>query len=170
MLVLVFCWLQFTGFSQDIFEAARTGNLEQLKKLIKLDADTINAVNEHGFAPLMIACYRGQEKAAKLLVSKGADVNTRSPEGCAVQAACYTNNLPLTEFLVKKGANVNVAGPDGNNALMYAVLNQNEPMVRIILKGKPDLSAKNNDGQTAYSLAMTQSNTVIQQLVKPIAK
>jgi len=158
--------LSSTVFSQDIFEAARTGNVKQLKKLVKLDKDTINAVNERGFSPLMIACYRGQVEAAKFLVSKGADVDSRSPEGSALQAACYTNNEPLTEFLVKKGANVNVAGPDGNNTLMYAVLNQNEKLVRLLLKSGADLSAKNNDGQTAYSLAMTQENKAIQELVK----
>jgi len=158
--------LASAAFSQDIFEAARTGNMKQLKYLVKLNKDTVQAVTAHGFSPLMIACYRGQVEAAKFLVSKGADVNSKSPEGSALQAACYTNNEALTEFLIKKGADVNVKGPDGNNTLMYAVLNQNEKLVRQIVKAGADLSAKNNDGQTAYSLAMTQENKVIQELVR----
>jgi uncharacterized protein len=166
LLPACFVLFAFTGFSQDVFEAARTGNLKQLKTLAKIDKDTVNAVNAMGFNPLMIACYRGQVDAAKLLVAKGADVNARSPEGSALQAACYTNNTELTTFLVKKGADIHVSGPDGNNTLMYAVLNQNEALVRLLVKKGADLSAKNKDGQTAYSLAMTQENTAIRELVR----
>jgi hypothetical protein len=155
------------AYSQDVFEAARTGDLKRLKTLAKIDKDTVNAVDAQGFNPLMIACYRGQVGAAKLLIQKGADVNARSHEGSALQAACYTNNTELATLLVKKGADVHVKGPDGNNALMYAVLNQNEALVKLLVRNGADLSEKNNDGQTAHSLAMTQENKTIQELVAP---
>ena len=162
-------WSIFIGFSahsQDVFESARTGNIEQLKKLISLNKDTIQKVNQMGFDPLMIACYRGQTKCAKFLVQNGADVNRASAEGSALQAACYQNNTELATVLVKKGAELNAQGPDGNTALMYAVLNQNEKLVKILVKAGSDLSKKNADNQTAYSLAMTQVNTEIQKWVK----
>jgi hypothetical protein len=156
----------FPGFSQDIFEATRNGDLKQLKALVKQNPDTVNSVNAMGFNPLMIACYRGQEKAAKFLVANGADVNARSPEGSALQAASYQNNTKLTVFLVKKGADLHVKGPDGNNTLMYAVMNQNAELVAFLVKSGADLTAKNNDGQTAYTLAMSLSDEAIRELVK----
>jgi len=167
--VLLFFFLAITtfGFSQDIFDAARTGNLEQIKTLSAKNRDTVNAVNARGFNPLMIACYRGQTEAAILLVKKGANVNAKSEEGSALQAACYQNNAELTMFLIKKKANIEVKGPDGNNTLMYAVMNQNVDIVKLLVKKGVDLNAKNNDGQTAYSLAMTLENKEIQELVKP---
>lgn len=152
--------------SQDVFEAARTGNIRQLKKLIALNKDTIQKMNHMGFDPLMIACYRGQTKCAEFLVQSGADVNRPSPEGSALQAACYQNNAELADVLVKAGANLNVQGPDGNTALMYAVLNQNEKLVKTLVEAGSDLTKRNADNQTAYSLAMTQPNTEIQKLVK----
>lgn len=158
--------VQFPGFSQDVFEAARNGDLKQLKALIKQHPDTVNAVNAMGFNPLMIACYRGQEKAAKLLVENGADVNARSPEGSALQAAGYQNNTKLAVFLVKKGADLHVKGPDGNNTLMYAVMNQNAELVSFLVRSGADLDAKNNDGQTAYTLAMSLPDEAIRELVK----
>ena len=166
LLLLSFLTIGLSGFSQDIFDAARTGNLEQIKMLSAKNRDTVNAVNERGFNPLMIACYRGQTEAAMLLVKKGADVNAKSAEGSALQAACYQNNTELTAFLIKKKANIEVKGPDGNNALMYAVMNQNVEIVKLLVKKGADLQAKNNDGQTAYSLAMTLENKEIQELVK----
>lgn len=152
--------------AQDVFESTRNGDIKQLKKLIALNKDTIRKVNEMGFDPLMIACYRGQTKCAKFLIKQGADVNRPSAEGSALQAACYQNNTELAALLVRKGANLNTQGPDGNTALMYAVLNQNLKLVKILVKAGSDLTKTNKDNQTAYSLAMSLTNTEIQKLVK----
>lgn len=171
-------WIRFVGmivfglflaspaYSQDVFEAARTGNIKQLKKLIALNKDTIQKVNHMGFDPLMIACYRGQTKCAIFLVENGANVNKPSAEGSALQAACYQNNTKLAALLVKKGAQLNLQGPDGNTALMYAVLNQNLKLVKVLVDAGSDLTISNKDNQTAYSLAMSLTNVEIQQLVK----
>jgi uncharacterized protein len=159
-------FLKNPAHSQDVFEAARTGDIQRLKELIALKKDTISALNNMGFDPLMIACYRGQTKCAKFLVQQGANVNRPSAEGSALQAACYQNNTELAALLVKKGADLNVQGPDGNTALMYAVLNQNGKLVKILVKAGCDLTKRNADNQTAYSLAMTQSDTEIQKWVK----
>jgi len=156
----------FSAYSQDVFESARTGNVKQLKKLISLDKDTIQKVNQMGFDPLMIACYRGQTKCAAFLIEHVANVNRPSAEGSALQAACYQNNTDLAMLLVSKGAQLDRQGPDGNTALMYAVLNQNEKLVGALKKAGADLSLTNKDGQTAYSLAMTQPNSEIQRLVQ----
>ncbi len=161
--------LLFTGFSvqaQDVFEAARTGNIKQLKKLIALNKDTIQKVNPMGFDPLMIACYRGQTKCAEFLIKHGANVNRASAEGSALQAACYQNNTELAVLLINKGAHLDVQGPDGNTALMYAVLNQNLKLVSALKKAGANLNLQNKDGQTAHSLSMTLSNTEIQKLVE----
>lgn len=160
----------FQGYSQDVFECARTGNIQRLKELIELDKDTIYKVNEMGFDPLMIACYRGQTKCAEFLVEQGVNPNRSSAEGSALQAACYQNNTELAAFLVKKGADLNTQGPDGNTALMYAVLNQNLKLVKILVKAGADLMIKNKDNQTAYTLAMSLTNSKIQKLVKSAGK
>ena len=151
--------------AQDVFESARTGNIKQLKKLIKIDKDTIQAVNQMGFDPLMIACYRGQTKCAEFLIKKGANVNRPSAEGSALQAACYQNNFELAKVLVNGKAELNTQGPDGNSALMYAVLNQNLPLVQLLVSAGSDLKLLNKDNQTAYSLAMSLTNVEIQKMV-----
>lgn len=155
---------QVTG--QDIFVSAREGNTKRIKELIKIKPDTVNAVDENGTNPLIIACYRGQTKTAKLLVTSGAKVNMRSPEGSALQATCYQSNTQLATFLIESGAELNTPGPDGNTALMYAVMKQNEKLVKILTEAGADLKARNNEGKTAHSLAMEMSSLKIQQLVK----
>jgi len=161
--------LIFSGVSaqaQDIFEAARNGNIDQIKAMSKINRDTVNTVNAGGFNPLMIACYRGQTEAAKTLVKLGANVNSDSNEGTALLAAVYQNNTELALFLIKKNAKLNAQGPDGNSALMYAVMNQNIEIINALTKKGADRSIKNLDGQTAYSLALTLENKCIPDLVK----
>lgn len=162
----LFLFFGYKSSAQDVFEAARTGNVKQLKKLIALNKDTIHARSPMGFDPLMIACYRGQTKCAAFLIAQGADVNRTSAEGSALQAACYQNDTELAMLLIKRGAGLNAQGPDGNTALMYAVLNQNLKLVKTLTKAGADLKPTNKDGQTAYSLAMTQGNTEIQKAVQ----
>lgn len=165
-IVFVLVLLAFSASGQDIFDAAREGNVKRIKTLVQMKADTVNAVNDKGFSPLMIACYRGQLKAAKLLVSKGANVNGHSHEGSPLQAASYQNETAIASLLIKNGANLDIQGPDGNTALMYAVLNQNEKLVKELVAAGANLMMKNLDGQTAHSLAMTLPSMTIRLLVE----
>lgn len=153
------------AYGQDIFAAARTGNVKAIGQMWKIDPDTVNAVNASGFQPLMIACYRGQTEAAKELVNRGADVNAVSPEGTALTAAAYQSNYELTQFLLKHPVNCNIQGPDGNTPLMYAVLAQKKDMVKLLLE-RSDLSLANKDGQTALSLARALGNKEIIKLIE----
>lgn len=154
------------GIAQDIFDAARSGDLKKIRQYAASNKESVTAVNSQGFTPLMIACYRDQSKAAKLLVELGADVNAASPEGSALQAAVYKGNRELAAFLLEKGAFADAKGPDGNTALMLAVLAQDEKLVRLLVKHGADLRLRNSDGQTAYSLALTQENEQIRELTK----
>ena len=56
----------------DIFAAAATGQLEQLRTLLDDDAALANAEASDGVRPLHLACFFGQTEAAKLLLDSGA--------------------------------------------------------------------------------------------------
>lgn len=166
ILSLSFIAISSFFFAQDIFSAAREGNLNQISALAKLNKDTVYSINEAGFNPLMIATYRGQNDAAILLVKLGSTINANSPEGTVLQAACYQNNESLARFFVENGANINASSPDGTTALMFVVMAQNEQLVQFLVENGADLTVKNNDGQTAFSLAKALQNKKIQTIVK----
>lgn len=65
-----------TNTSQVIIHAARLGNIEVLQELIRQQAD-LNAQDEKGYTPLIIACYNNRYEAARLLIQAGADVNAQ---------------------------------------------------------------------------------------------
>lgn len=56
---LSFILVSAQGKSKSIFDIARSGTVAEVKEEIKKNPDIINQVNENGFSPLILACYRG---------------------------------------------------------------------------------------------------------------
>ena len=63
-----------SGPSVDIWEAARTGNIEAVKQHLAAGAD-VNAKDEWDRTPLHYATLEGHKEVAELLIANGADVN-----------------------------------------------------------------------------------------------
>lgn len=152
------CFLFFlisggTFFAQDVFDAARNGDVKRLEELVKINPDTVNAKNASGFTPLIIAGYRDQINAVNFLLDHQADVQTDSPEGPAILAACYKGNLNLAKILVAYKANVNAVNIHGTSALMYAALSKNVELVKLLLRhgARRDLVEKSGKDALAYA-------------------
>ena len=62
----------------DVFEAAAVGRMERLRQLLDDDPSLANAWAEDGFQPLGLASFFGHVQAAKLLLERGAEVNSAS--------------------------------------------------------------------------------------------
>ncbi|WP_321540413.1 ankyrin repeat domain-containing protein [Flavobacterium piscinae] len=50
---------------KDVFEISRDGSLAELKELIKKEPNCINELNENGYTPLILACYRGNNELVR---------------------------------------------------------------------------------------------------------
>jgi ankyrin repeat protein len=69
----------------------------------------------------MVALDKGSVVIAKLLVSKGANVNTKTNDGATpLHVAAAAGNVEVTKLLVSKGANVNAKTNDGQTPLAIA--------------------------------------------------
>jgi ankyrin repeat protein len=100
--VLVGC-----GPSVDIWEAARTGNIEAVKQHLAAGTD-VNAKNERRRTPLHTAARNDQKEVAELLIAKGADVNAKDDFGVTpLHAAASEGQNEIAEPLIAKGADVN---------------------------------------------------------------
>jgi len=152
-LLFLFVFAGAKNFAQDIFEAARNGDIQRTAALIQINPDTIHKKNANGFTPLIIAGYRNQIRLVEFLLGHKADINASSPEGPVILGACYKGNLELTELLIKYKADVNACNEMGTSALMYAVLSGNVALVKLLLKhgAKKDLVEKS--GKTALNYA-----------------
>lgn len=87
-----------------IHQAAKTGNLEQLKAHCYWGCD-VNVRDENSVTPLHWAAREGQTVAAEMLLTKGAEVSPRDKNGeTPLCWATYGKQAGLAELLKKHGA------------------------------------------------------------------
>ena len=154
------------GQSTDVFDAARSGDLQTIKTFIKKGGN-IDTLNADGNSLLLLSIYRDQNKVADWLLKHNTNIHLKTAQGNALLAAVYKGNITMTSRLLKAGAEVNTNGPDGNSALQYAVLSGNEKLVQLCLDYHANRLHRNNDEKTALDLAEALKNTAIINSLKP---
>lgn len=151
---------------KDVFDVARTGTLEEMQLLVKKNGDTINKLNQSGFSPLILACYRGNTAVAEYLAPKVKDVNYNSPSGTALAAAAIKGNVPMVRLLLENGANPDLPDAMGMTPLLYASQFENKELIVLLLKHKANKKIANNEGKTAMDYAVFNKNQEIIGLLK----
>jgi ankyrin repeat protein len=69
-LLLLFCGFSSIGQeSATIFTVARSGTLAEAQKLFKQNNKVVNQINDAGYSPLILACYRGNTEVVKFLIN-----------------------------------------------------------------------------------------------------
>jgi len=111
----------------DVFEAAAVGRTERLRELLDEDPSLANAWAEDGFQPLGLASFFGHVEAARLLVERGAEVNSASRndfEVMPLHSAAATGDsevrYELAKLLLEHGADPNARQQDEFTPLMAA--------------------------------------------------
>ena len=111
----------------DVFEAAAVGRSERLRELLDEDPALANAWAEDGFQPLGLASFFGHVDAARLLVERGAEVNSASrndfkvmPLHSAVATGDPEVRYELAKLLLEHGADANARQQDDFTPLMAA--------------------------------------------------
>ena len=123
----------------DVFEAAAVGNTERLRELLDEDPARSNAWAEDGFQPLGLACFFAHADAARLLVERGADVNSPSRNDMKVMplhSAAATDDpevrYELAKLLLEHGAEPNARQQDDFTPLMAADQSGDERLARLL--------------------------------------
>lgn len=157
------------SFAQEklnVFDIGRKGTVEQAKEILKSNPKAFNIVNDEGYSPLVLACYRGNNDVAKFLIENGSDINGVSKMGTPLMAAIVKGNNEVAKLLIDKKADVNAADTNGTTALIYAVQFQNVEILKLLVETKVDKSHKDNDGKTAFEHAVFAGNETIINLLK----
>jgi uncharacterized protein len=111
----------------DVFEAAAVGRMDRLRELLDEDPSLANAWAPDGFQPLGLASFFGHLDAARLLVERGAEVNSASrndfkvmPLHSAAATSDSETRYELTKLLLERGADPNALQQDDFTPLMAA--------------------------------------------------
>lgn len=150
----------------DVFDVARKGTLAEAKAYLKQNPKAFTVLNQEGYSPLILACYRNNNEVAKFIIENGADINGNSSMGTPLMAAIVKGNNEIAQLLIEKKANTNLADANGKTALIYAVQFQNKVVLKMLVQNNADKSHKDKEGKTAFEYAVFAGNEEIINLLK----
>jgi ankyrin repeat protein len=123
----------------DVFEAAGVGRADRVRELLDQDPSLANAWAEDGFQPLGLASFFGHVEAARLLVERGAEVNSASrnemkvmPLHSAAAADDPEARYELAKLLLEAGAEPNARQQDDFTPLMAADQSGDERLAQLL--------------------------------------
>jgi len=154
--------------------ALKTGikNTEIAFILLRAGADP-NIPDTLGTTPLIRASVHGFHDIVKLLIEKGAAINTQDNFGnTALQAAARNKDCEPKTFLllIKHGANLDICNKEGNTALHYAALLNREDIVKILMSNGANPNLLNKRSDTPTELAIYYKHFSIANLIKNFNK
>jgi ankyrin repeat protein len=123
-----------------------------------------------GYLPLLEAIRNDSVETVRLLVERGADVNTVPHYGCMRGATMLINAAErgrsrVVVALVEAGARVNVETSTGWTALMVAASRGHVDCVRTLVTSGAELDVRNAQGHTALALAQRRRHPMAARML-----
>lgn len=176
--------------SSPLREAIIWGRMEMVKFLIAKGAD-VNTKDSDGEPVLVLASkalpgapsashdygfsgpsfdiigdQKHRKEIAELLITKGADVNTKDITGITPLYRIASNGQrEVAELLLAKGADVNAKTNNGFTPLHVGAQNGHKEVVELLIAKGANVNAKNDDGTTPLVLGK-QNNHIVELLLK----
>ena len=161
LLIPVDCFPQ-----SDIFDIARGGTLDDLKELVANNPDVINTLNQDGYSPLILACYKGNYEVASYLIMNVKDINYTNAMGTALMAATVKNDIPIVKLLLENKANPNIPDEKGTTALHYAAIFKNHEIAAMLMEHNANAELKDIRQKTAFDYAVMANDDKLINILK----
>jgi len=133
-----------------IHQAARIGDLEKIKALLKDDPDLVFSKDSKGDTPLHWAACNSHKEVIEFLLANKASVNAvdiggLTPLHCAVGGY---DRKDVVELLLANSSDVNAKNSIGWTPLHFAAAKGYKDVVELLLTHHADVNAKDNKGWT----------------------
>lgn len=146
-----------------LYLALREPSLKAAKVLIDWPQTDLNASNEAGETPLMMAVLKGQTDLITTMLSKEADVN--KPGWAPLHYAATVGNAAIIQLLLDKHAYIDAESPNGTTPLMMAAMYGTPSAVKLLLEEGADPLLKNQLGMGAIDFAQKAVRQDIADLI-----
>lgn len=178
---------------QALFDAIKSGNVDQVKALVLADPGLLRARDANGASVVLLATYNMQPDVANVLVELGAPVDIfeasvlgkvdrireivegnpdrvseYAPDGFTpVALAAFFGQLPAVKALIAAGADVTAAAKNGLKvqALHAAVAGKNLEIVTVVLAAGADSNAQQQAGFRPIHEAGANANRKLAELL-----
>ncbi len=140
-----------TRLSEQLYEAAKKGEIDNVSTLIKNGAD-VNFQDKDGVTPLHMASFYGHAAVASKLLNEKANPNlTRADGFTPLHFACLKGNDTIVKALITNGAQLDLKTKSGKTALDIAKEKNYSNIVSIMTKQKEDKQPEEPRAESASS-------------------
>jgi len=149
--------------------ACQSGNVNEVKRLIRTGVSVNSTRKRGGKTGLMLASASGHVDTVRILLKIGAKVNiTGGGSGkTALIRAAERGELEVVKLLLGHGAKINSrSAKSGKTALIGAVENGSLEMTHFLIDAGADVNAKNKYGKTAADTAFEKGLDMILTLLR----
>jgi hypothetical protein len=131
-----------SALSRALLEAAESGNVDDVTKLLDAGAD-VNATIDGDGSPLIVAAREGHKAAVQLLLDRGADPNLAvRGDGNALIMAAREGHEEIVKLLLDRGASIDQVVPGDENALIQASGEGQLGVVKLLVSRGADVNAR----------------------------
>jgi len=127
-----------TDPSKDMIKAAKAGNVERVKELLKADPKLVGARDKDGSTPLHCGTWKGHLGVVSVLLDHGADVNAHNQNDhwgtTPLHAAAHANQAAIAELLIERGADVNATDMNDKTPLHHTTFHKAKATAKVIEK------------------------------------
>ncbi|XP_063155461.1 transient receptor potential cation channel subfamily A member 1 [Candoia aspera] len=145
-----------------------------VKIFIENSTTDVNLEGEGGNTPVLVACYKDNPEALKLLIENGGEICKANSMGCMpVHAAACSGAKLCLEIIIKRGeelgyspeSHINFTNNGKSSPLHLAVQSRDLEMIKMCIEYGAQIDLKQNDKCTALHFAATQGATEILKLM-----
>ncbi len=148
-----------------LFTASKLGKTSLVDHLLIEESE----INESIEGALMLASQNGQKEVCRLLLDRGARVDTTNNdrEGPLLLSS-ESGHKEVCELLLERGAKVDVAKSGGQTALMLAAKNGHRDICKLLLNRGAEIEAADHFGSRALILAAESGHREVCELLLKI--
>ena len=152
-------------YDDDMIKAAEIGNIDEIRSLLEKNAN-IEAVDEVGRTPLLLAASHHDLTLAQFLLDNGAKIDQRSKCGWhCLHYASSKGYINVLQFFLDKGCDIDSKDEEGWTPLLVAMQYNQREAIDFLLNQGANINEQTKYGWKAPHIAVWTANMSLLQFL-----